>query len=444
MVYPSKYNMRKVFVILLTLVWICGAAQVTKTKKPNIVLIMIDDFGYECISANGSEDYKTPVIDRMAAEGVRFEQCFANPLCTPSRVKIMTGQYNVRNYSKFGELDRSQKTFAHQLRDVGYKTVIAGKWQLGNERDAPHHFGFEQSLLWQHTRKRNRKLDSRYPNPKLELNGKPIDYSNGEYGPDMCTEFICDFIDSNKDTPFFAYYPMILTHCPFDATPDSVDWDSNSFGSTSYKGPGDYNLKKEHFKDMVEYADKLIGKIVHTLDRNGLRENTLIIITGDNGTDTPIMTNFNNRVITGGKGKVADTGTRVPLIINWQGTIKPKVETDELVEFSDIMPTLCDVSGARLPDAYPGDGVSLWPVLSAKGARIKNNIYVWYRGEAWARTIDYGVLHNIENKTYQFQKFNGHYGMTEVAIDSISDTEKTILTNLKGLIDDFTKVREIK
>ena len=154
--------------------------------KPNIVLIMADDMGYEALSANGSESYKSPNLDKLAAQGIRFTNCFANPICTPSRVKIMTGLYNVRNYVKFGLLDRGQTTFAHQLKAAGYTTCSAGKWQLGMQADSPQHFGFEQSCLWQHTRsgrsKENGKnIDRRFVNPLLEINGKEKDYVNGEY-----------------------------------------------------------------------------------------------------------------------------------------------------------------------------------------------------------------------------------------------------------------------
>ena len=195
----------------LLLIFCLVSLSIFAEDKPNIIVIMADDMGYECISANGSEDYKTPVIDKLAATGMRFEQCFSNPICTPSRVKIMTGQYNYRNYVKFGLLDRSQTTFAHQLKKAGYATVIAGKWQLGKEVDAPKHFGFDESCLWQHTRPRTRKggFDSRFSNPRLEINGKEVDYDGGEYGPDVCAQYICDFFEKNKGKPVFAYYPMI-------------------------------------------------------------------------------------------------------------------------------------------------------------------------------------------------------------------------------------------
>jgi len=126
---------------------------------------MADDFGYECVTANGGESYQTPNLDRLAAEGVRFEQCHVQPLCTPTRVQLMTGLYNVRNYLNFGTLPRSETTFAHLMKKVGYATAICGKWQLGREKDAPQHFGFDEALLWQQTRR-----PPRYANPGLERN----------------------------------------------------------------------------------------------------------------------------------------------------------------------------------------------------------------------------------------------------------------------------------
>ncbi|MGE9270856.1 MAG: sulfatase-like hydrolase/transferase, partial [Verrucomicrobiales bacterium] len=185
-------------------------------SRPNVILILADDLGYEALGVNGAEQIQTPNLDRLAGEGVRFTNCFANPICTPSRVKLMTGQYNVRNYTKFGELDRRQTTFARLAQEAGYATCIAGKWQLGIEKDSPQHFGFEESLLWNHTRRNQKKVkgkrvDTRFVNPQLELNGEPVDYDNGEYAPQLCADFVSDFIEAHKDQPFLVYYPMILT-----------------------------------------------------------------------------------------------------------------------------------------------------------------------------------------------------------------------------------------
>ncbi|NQZ60424.1 MAG: sulfatase-like hydrolase/transferase, partial [Lentisphaeraceae bacterium] len=315
------------------------------------------------------------------------------------------------------------------------------------QSDSPKHFGFDQACLWRHTRLRTRKgtqFDSRFPNPLLEINGKEVDYNSGEYGPDVCAQFICDFIETNKEKPFFAYYPMILTHFPFDATPDSDDWDPKSPGSKHRKGPGPYANQKKHFRDMVQYSDKLVGKIIKKLQTLGLRDNTMVIFTGDNGTDKPIKTQWSGRNIAGGKRSVTDRGTRVPLIINWPGRISPQVQKKELVEFSDIMPTLCDVSGAALPENYPADGVSLWPLLSAKATRQKKHIYIWYKGQTWARTVDYGVFVNNKTQTYQYQKFNGHYDMKEIYLETASKKEKSILSNLRNVIEDMAKVDNIR
>ncbi|NQZ57380.1 MAG: sulfatase-like hydrolase/transferase [Lentisphaeraceae bacterium] len=221
---------------IFSFAFIFAAAVVNADKRPaNIILIMADDLGYETINCNGGTSWETPNIDKLAENGVRFDHCYSQPLCTPSRVKIMTGIYNVRNYVNFGVLDRKVTTFGHLFKKAGYATAICGKWQLGKEKDAPQHFGFDESCLWQHWRSGRKKgrIDGRYENPILEINGRERDFNNGEFGSDVVNKFACDFISKNKEKPFFLYYPMILTHCPFVATPDSADYDPKSPGSKS-------------------------------------------------------------------------------------------------------------------------------------------------------------------------------------------------------------------
>ena len=179
--------------------------------KPNIVMIMADDLGYECLGANGGTSYKTPVLDQMATEGMRFEHCYSQPICTPSRVKLMTGISNIRNYVKFGYLDLKLTTFAQVLQKAGYATCVVGKWQLEGGYEAPNQFGFDEYALWQLNRR-----PSRYPNGGLEINGKQVDYTKGEYLPDVVSDYACDFMEKHREKPFLLYYPMILTHCPFE------------------------------------------------------------------------------------------------------------------------------------------------------------------------------------------------------------------------------------
>ena len=261
------------------------AAARASRDRPNIILIMADDMGYECVRANGGTSFQTPALDELAKTGVRFEHCYSQPLCTPSRVQIMTGIYNVRNYVKFGVLDRKQRTFAQVLKEAGYATCIAGKWQLGNEGDAPQHFGFDESCLWQHTRgaRDRKKRDTRYPNPHVEVNGKAVDYTNGEYGPDLVSDFLCEFMARNKDKPLLAYYPMILPHNPFVPTPDSKDPKCRD--------------NQTNFQDMVAHIDKVVGKIAAKLDELGIRDNTLVLFTGDNGTAGAIRSQLNGREV---------------------------------------------------------------------------------------------------------------------------------------------------
>ena len=414
--------------------------------QPNIILIMADDMGYEALSSNGSESCKSPNLDKLAAKGVRFTNGFSNPICTPSRVKLMTGQYNVRNYVKFGWLDREQTTFAHQLKAAGYATAIAGKWQLGKDKDSPQHFGFEQSCLWQHTRsgrskEKGKTIDRRFVNPQLEFNGVEKDFTSGEYGPQVCTDFICDFIDQNKKKPFLVYYPMILTHCPFDPTPDSTDWDPKRLGSTTYKG--DRNDPQRHFRDMVAYADKAVGQIVAQLEKSGVRDNTLIIFTGDNGTDTPIVTPWNGTKVVGGKGTMSDTGTRVPLIVNWPAGIqKPGRVVDDLVEFTDMFPTICEVTGAKLPKNHPADGASIVPVLRNQAdARKKDWIYIWYRKQVMVRNKQYSFLANQDGSKAALTRYDSPFNGRKLKDSALTNTERILKKQFEAIIARLAKAR---
>ena len=431
---------RALTVFLLSLL-VTGKAQAT-----NVVLIMADDMGYEALSVNGSESCKSPNLDKLAAGGVRFTNCFANPLCTPSRAKIMTGQYNVRNYIKFGMLDRGQTTFAHQLKAAGYATCIAGKWQLGKQVDSPQHFGFEKSFLWQHTRSGRSKgdgktYDRRFVNPLLEANGKEQDYVDGEYGPQLCTDFVCDFIEENKDRPFLVYYPMILTHCPFDPTPDSTDWDPKRLGSTTYKG--DRNDPQRHFRDMVAFADKLVGQVVEQLEKSGVRDDTLVLFTGDNGTDKPIVTAWNGTQVAGGKGTMTDMGTRVPCIASWPAGIEQSGRVvDDLVEFSDMLPTLCDVTGAELPANYPADGASIIPVLkNSSGDRKKDWIYIWYRGQVIVRNTQYSLLAKADGSNAKLTRYEGPFAGEQLEDSELSDSESTLKKQFELTLARLSKTR---
>ena len=424
---------------LLNVLMTNPAACAEPKDRPNIVLIMADDMGYECIAANGSLDYKTPNLDQLAAEGMRFSHCYAQPLCTPTRAKLMTGISNKRNYVKFGTLDRSQTTFGNILKDAGYKTCIAGKWQLGKESDSPQHFGFEQSLLWQHTKPRTDKegRDTRYPNPHLQQNGKPLVFEDGEYSSDLFVDYIGKFMEENREEPFFVYYPMALVHCPFCPTPDSADWDPESQGSDTYKGSPKY------FADMVAYTDKSVGKLVAKLDELGLRENTLLIFIGDNGTDTPIVTNTTYGKVSGAKGSMIDCGTRVPCIVSWPTTItKPKV-VEDIIDASDFLHTICEATQVLVPSHLPIDGQSFLPQLQGKEGKPRESIYIWYSRNGNPKDAK-AFARNQQYKLYERGDFyavaNDPLEQKPLADAELNADQKAAKAILQAKLDSMAKV----
>ncbi len=348
------------------------------TERPNVIVIMADDIGFECYSHKGSGFYSTPNIDRLARTGVEFTQAYSQPICTPSRVRIMTGRYNFRNYTKFGELDLQQPTFATVVKGNGYATAIAGKWQLSpGDLRGPHKAGFDEYCLWHfaaaHDRSRQSTLPAalrnkgpRYKSPTLYKNGKRVPATDGRYGPDVVTDYLCDFIERKQQEPFFIYYPMILTHSPFVPTPDSVDWEKTDKNRSPL----------EHFRDMVSYMDKMVGKLVSKLDETGLRQNTLLIVTGDNGTHRNLTSPFPIRgEIRGGKGSMQDAGNRVAFVANWLGTVDARV-VDTPIGFADVLPTVAEVTGSIPPNNV--DGQSLLPLLKGDSTNARGWMFQSY------------------------------------------------------------------
>ena len=359
------------FPILAAAALAAAQAASVPAPRPNVILIMADDLGYETVGANGGTSYRTPNLDRLAAEGVRFTHAYAQPLCTPTRVQLMTGAYNVRNYITFGRMDPKLTTFGNLFRRAGYAACIAGKWQLGRDVNLPRKFGFDEFCLWQHTRR-----PPRYANPGLEINGVAKDFTHGEYGPDLINAYALDFIRRHRDRPFFLYYPMVLTHAPYQPTPDSPDWDPSARGERVHRNP-------KHFADMVAYMDKLIGKMTAQLEKLGLRERTLIIFLGDNGTGRGVRSRMGDRVVVGGKGTTTDAGMHVPLIVSWPGGIARGRVCEDLVDTTDILPTICDAAGIRIPNSMIVDGRSFLPQAQGRPGRPRQWVYCWYspRGE---------------------------------------------------------------
>ncbi|MBL9201352.1 MAG: sulfatase-like hydrolase/transferase [Opitutaceae bacterium] len=350
---------------LLACLFSIAAAFAAAPAKPNVILILADDFGYECVGANGGTSYRTPHLDRLAAGGVRFERCFVQPLCTPTRVQLMTGIYNIRNYINFGNMDPEAETFAHHFRRAGYATGIAGKWQLGSDLRLPKRLGFDENCLWQHTRR-----PPRYANPGLEFNGVERDFNNGEYGPDVVQDWALDFIGRKKDGPFLLYYPMILTHDPFQPVPGGPGWDPKAIGEQ-------VNRNVKHFADMVAHMDGHVGQIVAHLEKLGLRENTMIVFVGDNGTGVTVTSRMGERVVKGAKGSTIGTGMHVPMIASWPGKFPAGRVNGDLIDSTDFLPTLLAAAGLPATKATI-DGRSFAPQLRGERGQPREWYYSWY------------------------------------------------------------------
>lgn len=346
--------------------WAPVAAAAPASSRPNLILILADDLGYETIGANGGTSYATPVLDRLAAGGVRFTHGYAQPLCTPTRVQLMTGQYNVRNYVQFGYIEPTVVTFAQLLRQAGYATAITGKWQLGTAVDLPRRLGFDEYYLWQHTRR-----PPRYANPGLEYNGVPKDFQQGEYGPDLFHQQACDFITRHRERPFCLYYPLTLTHDPYQPTPDSPDWDPRLASEKEQR-------HERHFGEMVTYMDKLIGRLVAHVEALGLRERTLILFVGDNGTGRAATSRMGAVSVPGGKGLTTTYGMHVPLIASWPGGIARGHVCHDLVDTTDFLPTLLDAAGVPPPPSLVLDGRSFLPQLRGERGTPRAWSYGWY------------------------------------------------------------------
>lgn len=401
-------------------------------QKPNVILIMADDLGYETITANGGESYQTPNLDRLAAGGMRFENCHVQPLCTPTRVQLMTGMSNVRNYTHFGHLEPSQITFGNLLKSAGYSTCIAGKWQLGRDFALPGKFGFDEYCLWQLTRR-----PDRYKNAGLEINGKEIDYTKGEYGPDIVNDYALDYIARKKAEPFFLYYPMMLTHNPYDPTPDSADY-------AEAKGKGKTKGASGHFAAMVTYMDKLIGKLVTRVDEMGIRDRTLIVFLGDNGTGSGTPSRFKGADVNGGKGTTTTWGTHVPLVANWPGKVPAGRVSADLVCSTDFLPTLCEAAGATIPVELKIDGRSFMPQLLGEKVSPREWLYAWYNPSGGPNPKA-EFAHDARFKLYSdgrlFDVREDDKEKQPLAAESLSTDAAAAKVKLQAVLDQFKDAR---
>jgi len=358
-------------------------ARAAGRSRPNIICILSDDVGLGNIGCYGGK-FRTPNIDALAQDGIRFERCCSTPLCGPSRCQLLTGQYPFRtglinNQSAQAISPVRQIMIPTIMKAAGYATASVGKW--GQMSLGPREWGFDEHLVFRGSGKYWASQGNYLVNGQRKALGE-------QYLPDMMHRFLVDFARRHSERPFFVYYPMSHIHGPILKTPDTRR------GSDLYA-------------DNVEYMDKLVGRLVAELDRLKLRENTLVLFTGDNGTaGGPNRAPVNGRPLSGSKGTMREGGSRVPLIASWPGTVAAGKVLPDLIDFSDFLPTFAALGGAALPKDRTLDGRSFAPRLFGQDGNPRQCVYVELAGRRYVRDDRWkltgaGELFDLKNAPFE-------------------------------------------
>lgn len=363
---------------IATLVLLFGAGFVFAAeakRAPNFVVILMDDLSWRDVGFMGNRFVETPNIDRLASTGLVFTQAYASaPNCAPTRACLMSGQYTPRHgiytvvdptqppgsprhklmaAESKSELATDVVTIAEALRDGGYETGFFGMWNLGRGRTgpvAPDGQGFRRAV---------------FPDQLGFAKDAYFD-QDGNYLSDRLTDEVIKFVDQNRERPFFIYLPDHAVHAPFAPKPELV----KKFAAKAAASQD----RRDHpaYAATIEAVDQNVGRIIESLQRLNLTENTVVIFTSDNGGTRQFTS-----PLRGGKGELYEGGIRVPLVISWPGLKKPGIQCDAPVSSIDLYPTLLELAGVKPPPTQPLDGISLAPVLQG-AADLRRARLFWH------------------------------------------------------------------
>lgn len=464
--------------------WACQ--KTTETQRPNIIYILADDLGYGELGCYGQKKIKTPNIDRLAAEGMRFTQHYSgSPVCAPSRCMLLTGKHSghayIRNNDEMREkgdvwndpsiegqrpLPPGTTTIGTLLQSAGYTTAAIGKWGLGTPEDSgnPNKQGFDlfygyicqrqahnyyPTHLWRNSEKD--MLNNPYFSPRQRFpeDKDPNDpaayapYTGNDYAPDLMIGEALEFIKNNRQNPFFLYFASPIPHLALQVPEDSLQEYQDAFPETPYLGDKGYTphrTPRAAYAAMISRLDGDVGRIMALLKELGLDDNTLILFSSDNGptyTGGVDYTFFASAgPLNGLKGSLYEGGIRVPMLARWPGKIPAGTQSDRISAFWDVLPTLCEITGAAIPEGI--DGISLAPVLLNRGKVPEEHPYLYwefpgYGGQQALRMGNWKAIRremNKGNRKLELYNLEADIGekqdLAEAQAELIAKMEKTM------------------
>ncbi|MBI9019370.1 MAG: sulfatase-like hydrolase/transferase [Phycisphaerae bacterium] len=413
----------------------CGvkafSANEASSRKPNVIFILTDDQGSVDVGCYGAKDLITPNMDRLAREGVRFNQFYVGAsVCSPSRAALLTGRYPQRAKlvsNAYGDrgMPNDQVTIAEVLKGHGYRTGIFGKWHMGdtlplspNAQGFDEFFGHKVGCIDNYSH----FFYWHGPNRHDLWKNEQEHWEDGKYFPDMVVREANRFIEENKDDPFFLYLPFNMPHYPLQAEQKFAEMYKN------IKDP-----KRARYGAFVTALDDRIGQVLAKLDELNLRENTIVIFMSDHGHSVEERTfggGGSAGPYRGHKGTHWEGGIRVPCIISWPDHIPKGVARDQLACSIDWFPTIAEYCGVSLPNRKI-DGKSITDIIASDSASTKHDIMHWMRGKSWATRRGHWKL------VYDQQLFLSDLKTDVAESKNLAGNHPEVVSQLKKLHDQW-------
>ena len=449
-------------ILALSIFYGCNSGQ-SIDDRPNIVLIVADDLGWRDLHGYGNDVVETPHLDKLADEGVKFTNAYAScTVCSPTRASLLTGKnpvtVGITDYIKGKQhargpkpterflvpefnfhLPLKEKTLAEKLKEIGYTTASVGKWHLGGDGYLPTDQGFDINFAGGEN---GMPPSYYYPYTSEKFKFQMHNMELGDdslYLTDKLTKEAIQFINENKEDPFFLYVPYYTVHVPWEGRPDLVRKYEEKLAASN-----DSLVWNPHFLAMIECMDENVGQIINTIEDHQLRENTLVIFVSDNGglysrSGNQIHGSY-NYPLRGGKGLLYEGGLRVPTIINWPSKIPGSQISEELVISTDIFTTIVDVVNQDLDN--PVEGVSLWSHLT-DNTPVDNETFYWHYPHyhrtnpgSVIRDGDYKLIHFYEDDHVELYNLTEDIGEQNDLSETMPDKTQALYNKLHQWLEE--------